>query len=182
VIVYRIIYRYRWKILYIYYLTKRVLFPELKKAKEKVHYQYDAFISYAEEDRSFVLEEIIRIENCDMKLCIHDRDFVPGIDIAENITNAIHNSRRIVFIMTSHFLKSYWCMFEFNMARMESIYSRGGEHILLLILIEKNIVHEMPMSLLYVIKNESYLEFPDEGNPNCLEVFRRNLIDAIEIN
>jgi hypothetical protein len=181
-ILYRIIYRYRWKILYIYYLTKRVLFPELKKAKKKVHFEFDAFISYAEEDRRFVLEEIRRIENCDLKLCIHDRDFVPGIDIAENITNAIHNSRRIVFVLTSHFLKSYWCMFEFNMARMESIYSRGGETILLIILLGKNVVREMPMSLLHIIENESYLEFPDEAIPQSLEVFRKKLRDAIKEN
>ncbi|XP_048757179.2 toll-like receptor 4 [Ostrea edulis] len=182
-IVYRIIYRYRWKILYIYYLTKRVLFPELEKTKKRVNYEYDAFISYAEEDRSFVLNEIQRrMESYELRLCIHDRDFLPGIDIAENITNAIHNSRRIVFVMTSHFLKSHWCMFEFNMARMESIYSRGGENILLLILLEKNVVREMPMSLLHVVENESYLEFPDEGISQCMEVFRKNLKDAIKNN
>lgn len=30
-IIYRIMYRYRWKILYIYYLVKRAIFPENKK-------------------------------------------------------------------------------------------------------------------------------------------------------
>uniref|UniRef100_K1QC90 Toll-like receptor 13 n=1 Tax=Magallana gigas TaxID=29159 RepID=K1QC90_MAGGI len=66
------------------------------------------------------------LENKGFKVRIHDRDFIPGVDIAENITIAIHNSRRIILIMTSDFLKSQWCMFELNMARMESLYSREG--------------------------------------------------------
>ncbi|XP_061184888.1 toll-like receptor 4 [Saccostrea echinata] len=182
VTIYRIIYRYRWTIFYIYYLTKRYVFPKVKQSQRKVFYEYDAFISYAEKDRSFVFNQIRLMENGEMKFCIHDRDFIPGIDIAENITNSIHNSRRIVFVMTSHFLKSYWCMFELNMARMESIYSRGGENILLLVLLENHIVREMPMSLLHVIESQSYLEYPDGDNFGNIDIFWRNFKDAIRDN
>ncbi|XP_062594743.1 toll-like receptor 4 isoform X2 [Saccostrea cucullata] len=182
VTIYRIIYRYRWTIFYIYYLTKRYVFPKVEQSQRKVFYEYDAFISYAEQDRGFVFNQIRLMENDELKFCIHDRDFIPGIDIAENITNAIHNSRRIVFVMTSYFLKSYWCMFELNMARMESIYSRGGENILLLVLMENHIVREMPLSLLHVIESQSYLEYPGEDSFGNVDIFWRNLKDAIRDN
>lgn len=85
--------------------------------------------------------------------------------------------------MTSDFLKSQWCMFELNMARMESLYSREGVNCLLLILLEKSVVKEMPRSLLDIIECKSYLEYPDDNDDNdslqSLSVFWRNLEDAV---
>ena len=179
-IIYRIIYRYRWKILYIYYLTKRILLPETKGTNRKKHYESDAFISYADSQRTFVVNMARRLENNGLNICIHDRDFVPGVDIAENITNAIHNSRRIVFVMTPAFLKSYWCMFELNMARMESIYTRGGENIMLLVLLDNDVIKEMPRSLLDIVESKSYLEYPNDDSLSCSSVFWENLVDAIQ--
>ncbi|XP_078318696.1 toll-like receptor 4 [Crassostrea virginica] len=179
-IIYRIIYRYRWKILYIYYLTKRVLLPETKGTNRKKHYESDAFISYADSQREFAVNMARRLENNGLNICIHDRDFVPGVDIAENITNAIHNSRQIVFVMTSAFLKSYWCMFELNMARMESIYTRGGENIMLLVLLDKYVIKEMPRSLMDIVESKSYLEYPDNDSISSPSVFWENLVDAIQ--
>ena len=121
-----------------------------------------------------------RLENNGLNICIHDRDFVPGVDIAENITNAIHNSRQIVFVMTSAFLKSYWCMFELNMARMESIYTRGGENIMLLVLLDKYVIKEMPRSLMDIVESKSYLEYPDNDSISSPSVFWENLVDAIQ--
>ncbi|XP_061197751.1 toll-like receptor 4 isoform X1 [Saccostrea echinata] len=180
VTMYRIIYRYRWTVFYIYYLTKQSLFPEVKRSQRKVFYEYDAFISYSEHDRRFVFKQFKKMESGGLRFCIHDRDFIPGKDIAENITNAIHNSRRTVCVITSHFLKSYWCMFELNMARMESIYSRGGDNILLLVLLENHIVREMPLSLLHVIESKSYLEYPDEEHFGSIGTFWRNLEHTIK--
>nr|XP_022314032.1 toll-like receptor 4 isoform X1 [Crassostrea virginica] len=179
-IIYRIIYRYRWKILYIYYLTKRILLPETKGTNRKKHYESDAFISYADSQRAFVVNMARRLENNGLNICIHDRDFVPGVDIAENITNAIHNSRQIVFVITPAFLKSYWCMFELNMARMESIYTRGGENIMLLVLLDNDVIKEMPRSLLDIVESKSYLEYPDDDSLSCSSVFWENLVDAIQ--
>ncbi|XP_052674373.1 toll-like receptor 4 [Crassostrea angulata] len=181
-IIYRIIYRYRWKILYIYYLVKRAIFPENKKTEGKRFYESDVFISYATHQRDFSISMARKLENKGLKVRIHDRDFLPGIDIAENITNAIHNSRRTVVVMTSHFLKSHWCMFELNMARMESIYSRGGENFLLLILLEKNVIKDMPRSLFDIIESKSYLEYPDDDSFQSPDAFWANLEDAINEN
>jgi hypothetical protein len=38
------------------------------------------------------------------------------------LTSAVHNSRKTVVVMSQNYRQSYWCMFEYNMARMESIY------------------------------------------------------------
>lgn len=140
------------------------------------------FISYAAHQRNFSINMARKLESKGLKIRIHDRDFLPGIDIAENITNAIHNSSRTVIVITSAFLKSHWCIFELNMARMESIYSRGGENFLILILLEKSVVKDMPRSLLDIIESKSYLEYPDDDSFQSPDAFWANLEDAINDN
>ncbi|XP_056020441.1 toll-like receptor 4 [Ostrea edulis] len=124
-------------------------------------YRYDAFISYAAENETFAIDVINDLERkSNLKVCFHSRDFIPGTAIADNISNAIQNSRRTVCFVTSHFLQSYWCMFEFNMARMVSFYSRAGENVLILVLLEKYPAHKMPLDMLELMQYNSYLEYP----------------------
>ena len=55
------------------------------------------------------------------KFCIHERDFLPGNTIEDNIVNAIENSRKTILVLSGNFLTSGWCEFELQMARMESV-------------------------------------------------------------
>ncbi|XP_056002205.1 toll-like receptor 4 isoform X2 [Ostrea edulis] len=160
----RIVYRYRWKLRYMYYIAREKYQGNADKyalVKETSH-RFDAFISYADEDRSVVLSLAKVLEkDYGLKFCLHERDFIPGTGIAVNITNAIHSSRRTVCCMTSRYIESYWCMFELNMARMEAIYSRNGKNILFLIALEKNTMKQMPFHLMDLIETKSYLEYPN---------------------
>lgn len=128
------------------------------------HYTFDAFISYSDEERDFIFKNIIpNLEQKEsLNLCIHHRDFLPGEDITQNITNAIHESRKTVCIITRSFLDSYYCMFEFNMARMESIYSRGGQNILFLVFLEQIRPSELPLVMLELVQKQSYIEYPND--------------------
>ena len=143
---------------------------------DETSYYFDAFVSYADEDKRFVIELVKFLEKeHNLKLCIHHRDFIPGTRIADNITNAIHYSRRTVCIMTSTFLESYWCMFELNMARMEAIYSREGENVLFLVVLEKNAMAKLPFSLIDLVESRSYLEFPENEDADESSAFRSKL-------
>ena len=94
-----IIHRYRWKIRYIFYMAKRGYKGSMHVRSENQRnlFRYDAFISYADEDRNVLFEDCIHVaeieERLDLKLCLHKRDFIPGCSIAENIANAIRDSR-----------------------------------------------------------------------------------------
>jgi hypothetical protein len=139
-------------------------------------YYFDAFVSYADGDRHFVIDLVKRLEEeYNLKLCIHHRDFIPGTAIDDNITNAIHYSRRTVCFITSHFIKSSWCMFELNMARMEAIYSRNGENVLFLVILETGAVKKLPRSFMDLIELKSYLDFPGSGSPDEVTAFRSTL-------
>ena len=119
-------------------------------------FRFDAFISYVEEDRRYIIELVKSLEKdyC-LSLCIHNRDFIPETEIADNITNAIHCSRRTVCFMTKHFLDSYWCMFELNMARMKAIYSRNGKNVLFLVAFESGIMKRLPLQLMDLVNSKS---------------------------
>ncbi|XP_069114127.1 toll-like receptor 4 [Argopecten irradians] len=177
-----IIYRYRWKLRYLYYMAKTRYkgYRPVVHAEEEDDYQYDAFISYSSDDFKFVRNELLRnLEgNKGLRLCLHQRDFVPGNEIAQNITNAIHQSRKTVIMLSKNYLNSYWCMFEFNMARMESIYSRGGDSILVLVFFEDIPARELPFPLLDLIETDSYIEYPT-GDVHGTIVFWDKLASSI---
>ncbi|CAC5417539.1 TLR13 [Mytilus coruscus] len=162
-----VVHKYRWKLRYMFYLAKSKHHRH-KASIDSKHYVYDAFISYCEHDNSFVINDCIK--NLEMernfKLCLHQRDFIPGEEITTNITNAIHESRKTICIITKQFFDSYYCMFEFNMARMESIYSRDKRNIIFLIFLEQIIPQDMPLMLLELVQKDSYIEFPydEQGN------------------
>ena len=175
-----IVYRYRWKIRYLYYITKGQYFgyKTLRRKDDENIYEYDAFISYAEEDREFAVHKMIEnIEKNDIRLCFHSRDFTPGFDIAENITNAIHNSRKTVCVLSPAFLASYWCTYELNIARMESIYSRQGENTLFLIVFGNIKACDLPLTIMDLVDKKSYIEYPDD--PQGDVVFWRKVREVI---
>ncbi|KAL3847941.1 hypothetical protein ACJMK2_018830 [Sinanodonta woodiana] len=158
-----IMYRYRWKLRYLYYMTKRRYrgYNGLYD-NDRENYQYDAFISYADNNLRFVKFTLLpKVETEGLHLCIHHRDFLPGEEIAANIANAIHRSRKTVVLLDDDFLSSYWCMYELNMARMESVYSRKGENILILLVKEEMNKSKLPLELLDLIHKETYIELPE---------------------
>ncbi|XP_071160919.1 toll-like receptor 4 [Mytilus edulis] len=166
-----LVYRYRWKIRYMYYMTKgKYSYQKISPDDDDGEYSYDAFISYSDDDRSFVLKDCIekleKEEN--FRLCIHQREFMPGQYITVNITNCIHTSRTTVCLITRKFLESYYCMFEFNMARMESIYSRNGKTILFLVFYEQILPKELPLVMLELVQKESYIEYPNDEQGNVV--------------
>ncbi|XP_052081920.1 toll-like receptor 4 [Mytilus californianus] len=173
-----LMYRYRWKLRYMYYMTKSRYY-RYKPDDDNESYTYNAFISYSDVEKNFVIKECIPILEQDdkMKLCIHHRDFLPGEEISVNITNAIHESKKTICIITRSFLDSYYCMFEFNMARMESIYSRNEQNILFLVFYEQIQPRNLPLVMLELVQNQSYLEYPHDEHGNV--VFWEKVREAI---
>ncbi|XP_061166376.1 toll-like receptor 4 [Saccostrea echinata] len=161
-----ILYRYRWRIRYIYYNAKR----KYKNSEKKIFptkFRFDAFISYAEEDRGLFIDDILRLEKSESaRYCLHCRDFIPGTNIADNIINAIRNSRKTVCMLSINYLKSRWCMFEFNMARMESIYStyRHGENVIFLVVLNDSVAahKDLSPSMINLMESQSYLKYPKD--------------------
>ncbi|VDI65175.1 Hypothetical predicted protein [Mytilus galloprovincialis] len=63
------------------------------------------------------------------------------------------------------------------MARMESIYSRNGQNILFLVFYEQIRPKELPLIMLELVQQHSYIEYPHDEQGNI--VFWAKLLEAI---
>ena len=177
-----ILHRNRWKIRYIYYMAKRG-YKGSAHARSENHrnlFRYDAFISYADEDEDICFKNCVTEieEKSDLKLCLHERDFTPGCSIAENIANTIRDSRKTVCVASNNYLRSHWCMYEFNMALMEKIHARDDDNMLILVLLSDTDTRKAPLSMMHFVQNNTYIEFPD--NPTYHPLFWSRLMDSLK--
>ena len=162
-----LMYRYRWRLRYLYYIAKARYkgYQPLRHDEVERVFKYDAFISYATENYQFVTQDMLhQLEEAGLTLCLHQKDFIPGSYIAENILQAIKNSKMTVIVLTNEFLDSKWCMYEFNMARMESIYSRNGENTLIVVKYKDFDMARVSTELRDCLESESYLDYTQDEN------------------
>ncbi|XP_046381345.2 toll-like receptor 4 [Haliotis rufescens] len=156
-----ILYRYRWKLRYLYYIARgRYRNVDLIQQGNDREYEYNAFISYADEDRDFALHMFIeKLEReGNLQLCLHHRDFIPGEEIAANILSAIQKSKLVVIVLSPNFLDSYWCRYEFEMARMEGLYTE--RNMVVLVKYQEVLPNLVPRDLLYMMHTQTFLEYP----------------------
>ncbi|XP_045184023.2 toll-like receptor 4 [Mercenaria mercenaria] len=175
-----IVYRNRWKLRYLIRLSKLRHFGyrNITDEAENTDYLYDAFISYADENSQFVSDNLVPyLENHGAKLCVHGRDFMPGRNVIDNILHAIRNSKKTVAIISDDFVKSNWCMYEFNMARMDNIYSRDGSNCLVVVMYENIPARHMSNEMLAWIQLNTYLEYTTNNEGE--QLFWQSLCEAI---
>ncbi|XP_076830921.1 toll-like receptor 4 [Brachyhypopomus gauderio] len=126
-------------------------------------YSYDAFIIYSSKDECWVMDELVdNLENGvpPIKLCLHVRDFEAGKAITSNIIDeGILGSRKIIVVVSKHFIESSWCRFEFEMAQ-SLLVMQGNANIIIIILEdveEKNI--KKVFGLHKYLKKNTYLKW-----------------------
>ncbi|KAM5142304.1 uncharacterized protein ACMZJ9_016239 [Mantella aurantiaca] len=90
--------------------------PELGKG-----HKYHVFISYSSGDSNWVLSLIHQLERTfpDLKICFHERDFVPGKTIIDNMVECIQSSQKTVMVLSPDFVRSRWCLFEANLSMFQ---------------------------------------------------------------
>ena len=147
---------------------------------------YDAFVAYHETDLPWIRHQLLTNVNDDeegenqLQLCLHHRDFMPGIPIEENIIQSIKLSRKTILVISTEFMKSSWCHFEVQMARAESFDS--GCDIIIPILLEQEseimACPEMNDTLKNILRKRTYLEWSD--NEGKRRVMWRRLVQAIK--
>ncbi|OWF36139.1 neurogenic locus notch homolog protein 2-like [Mizuhopecten yessoensis] len=124
---------------------------------------WDAFVSYksADIDQKFVLNTLFpKLEKeLGFTLCLHHRDFLPGETIANNIINAIDNSRRTILILTPRYVTSEFTRFEYQVAQHEMLKRK---HKIIPILLEDiaDVNDNMDPNLKQIIKSVTYLAYP----------------------
>ncbi|XP_075608419.1 toll-like receptor 1 [Balearica regulorum gibbericeps] len=163
--------------------TKRRAWHNNPEEQEAV-LQFHAFISYSERDSLWVKNELIpnleKGEGC-VQLCQHERNFIPGKSIVENIITCIEKSYRSIFVLSPNFVQSEWCHYELYFAH-HKLFSENSNSLILILLepIPPYIIPARYHKLKALMAKRTYLEWPKERSKRAL--FWANLRAAISIN
>ena len=179
-----VLYRHKWDVKF--FCLKFVINRNMYRAQQEssIVYQYDAFVAYHKDNLAWVRNQLFEhlgrketdtddVDKSRFQLCIHDLNFVPGISIEENIIKAIENSRKTILVLSKSFLKSGWCEFELQMARMESI--NKGRNIVVAVMLESLPVVGMSSSLRLLIRRNTYIEWSEGADVLFWEKMRKAL-------
>ena len=123
-----------------------------------LHMTYDAFVSYSGLDYKWVcFDSLPKLKNHNppYKVCVHDRDFMPGTNIQDNIMEAVQSSRRMIMVLSHNYLKSEWCMLEFRAAHIKVLNDRTN--YLILVLYDDVNVSELDEDMKLYIRTNTYL-------------------------
>ena len=120
---------------------------------------YDTFISYSSKDSDWVTDQLMNpLENLNppYNLCLHERDFLVGVPICDNITTAIEGSKCTVCVVSRNWLESDWCQFEFRVAHCLATVEKKTR--LLVILKEEIPNDKIKGDLKFYMKTFTYLD------------------------
>ncbi|XP_045478174.1 toll-like receptor 4 [Harmonia axyridis] len=160
---------YRWHIRYWIFLMRIYLIRRGKLQRDKVegytNFQFDAFVSYCNQDQNFVIKLVKMLENSEpyIRLCIYERDFQVGSYISESVLEHMSKSRKTILVVSDSYVKSYWCNWETQIAEHHRLYSKDlnesmDESIVLIKLGKIDEMHLNP-TLKYILKTRIYLEW-----------------------
>ncbi|XP_013415453.1 toll-like receptor 13 [Lingula anatina] len=153
--------RYRWYIRY-WCFTLRSRYKRLEPFEDNGTYVFDAFVSYNCHDRPWVIQRLLpKLEyDAGFKLCLHDRDFIVGHDIVDNIVDGIDVSRKTILVLSNNFAQSQWCQLELTMAQ-HKLFDENKD-ILVLILLEDIKPENLSNRLTLLLRKQTYIEWPSE--------------------
>lgn len=142
---------------------------------------YDAFVIYSSQNEDWVRNELVKnLEEGvpSFHLCLHYRDFIPGVAIAANIIQeGFHKSRKVIVVVSRHFIQSRWCIFEYEIAQTwQFLSNRSGIIFIVLEKVEKSLLRQQ-VELYRLLSRNTYLEWED--NPLGRHIFWRRLKKAL---
>ncbi|XP_038152451.1 toll-like receptor 1 [Cyprinodon tularosa] len=152
------------------------------RPEDLVGIEFHAFVSYSQHDADWVKNSLlINLEGPagGLRICHHEKDFVPGKTIMENIITCLEKSRRSVFVLSAHFVKSEWCHYELYFASHQRL-SQGLDSIVLVLLepLPQYLIPSKYYQLKSMMNRHTYLEWPQDKAKHRL--FWANLRAALQ--
>ncbi|XP_029469973.1 toll-like receptor 4 [Rhinatrema bivittatum] len=127
--------------------------------------KYDAFVIFSSKDEEWVMAELV--ENLEgslppFRLCLHFRDFTPGVPIASNIIQeGFLKSRKAIVVISENFMESRWCGFEFELAQSwQFLEGNAGIIVIVLQQVNKSQLRQM-LGLHKYLRRNTYLEWKE---------------------
>nr|KAG5692120.1 hypothetical protein BaRGS_014283 [Batillaria attramentaria] len=127
--------------------------PQAKwRQRQPEDFQYDLFVCYDSEDSHWVLNHLMPVleEQMELRLCVHQRDFIPGKNITDNIVDSLAVSKRVLALFSPNFAESQWCQFELEMCLSHVV---DGDDVMVIVLLEDVPTRDMSGAMLALDEN-----------------------------
>ncbi|GAB1602427.1 uncharacterized protein LOC115212225 [Argonauta hians] len=134
---------------------------------------FDGYISYCKKDSEWVERNLMRIfddgeckgnkNNGKFKLCFRDRDFKLGKYVVENIENSLNVSKKVLVVLTPHYIKDKGREFELH----QGILKHSIKNVMPIIISEELKPSQIPNSLKQIFETNQFIEWDknnDAGN------------------
>lgn len=151
-------YKYRQLILSFLYVYCDELFHLCYFEDEYDEDNFDAFVAYSSSDRDIVMDMLQELEDNPpyFNLCIHERNWLPGQFISDNIINSVQNSRRTIIVLSYAFISSPW----FNLELRAAVFKMSKDKMnkIIVVLADKSVsLTSIEPELRHVISRRTYL-------------------------
>ena len=172
-IVFALVYRGRWYIRYYIFLvrSRRRRYLELADG----NYAYDAFVAHSSNDRAWVVRRLLPQLEAEgrYRLCLHQRDWLAGREISENIVESIEASRKVIIVLSNSFAQSRWCQVELAMASNRRL--SNWRNSLVLVLLETISPENQTATLRCLLTTHTYLEWNERAQEKFWRALRKAL-------
>ncbi|OCT72905.1 toll-like receptor 12 [Xenopus laevis] len=156
------------------------------KADNSIAYEYDAFVSYCSRDQGWVVKYLVpnleEKRRNTIKLCLHNRDFLVGKDIVDNIMDSIYKSRKTICLISYNYLQSDWCSLEMRMATYKLLAEKNDD--LILIFLENISGYHLSAyhRLARIVRKKTYIDWPQEETEQAefWERLRMTVLETME--
>ena len=158
--VFCLVFHYRWHV--------RLALYEAFRARDEVrrlrflanNFDYDVFVSYDSEDEPWVREHLMaELEGrLGLRVCVHERDFIPGKNILDNIADCVQSSKKILMVFSRDFVRSQWCQFELTFCLRHAM---DHDDSLIIVCVDDVASRDMTTAMMAVMKTTTYIQWAE---------------------
>nr|QNL15336.1 toll-like receptor 28 [Littorina littorea] len=155
-----LVFRFRWNIRLALYEAFRGRGDVRRLRLLADHFDYDVFVSYAKEDLPWVYQRLMpELESrLGLRLCVHERDFIPGNNIVDNIVESVQSSKKILMVFSKDFVRSQWCQFELTFCMNHVM---NYDDVLLIVCVDDVASRDMTAAMMAVLKTTTYIQWEE---------------------
>ncbi|OWF37976.1 uncharacterized protein LOC110466839 [Mizuhopecten yessoensis] len=92
--------------------------------------KYDVFLIHSSDDKTVAFYVSKKLEQCGIRTCIHERDFLAGFSIFENIEVAIRESRKFLVLISQNNIKDGFFDYELQQSLFHALIMRKKESVI----------------------------------------------------
>ncbi|XP_048749228.1 toll-like receptor 13 [Ostrea edulis] len=153
----------QWDIKYYFHICKNRKPFNYKTLLSDVNL-YDGYVAYNFRDRKWVMSKVVKhLEQMNQyRLCLHERNVLPGGSIVDDIIENIDASRKFILVLSNNFMDDQWCKYEANIAN-HMLADGKGEKIIILLLEDIQSQH-LTSSLKVLLKSTSHVKWTENAN------------------